>query len=353
VTDFDTPQPTSMSSLARMLGVAPSTVSRALRGQPGVSPATRARILAMVGEVVPEPAGWAASRTSDAPIRRIAVAVPHLGSWYYGTALPEIGEVLHASGVEMVVHHIGGARDRHRFFDGQRRHPGYDALILVAVPVLDDLALDPSALGMPVICVGELAPGVASVSIDNDAAAHEATSYLIRLGHRRIGLIAATDEEGRLWSVATERRAGYRRALAEAGLPHAPELEESSDRGAAGGEEATVRLMTLTDPPTAILSLSDEEAIGSLRAAERLGLQVPDDLSVVGFDDQAIAQVSDLTTVRQPVREQARAAARLAVAHVLGGELPGEARLLPTQLVIRGTTAPPNAPGADQPATVS
>jgi LacI family transcriptional regulator len=163
--------------------------------------------------------------------------------------------------------------------------------------------------------------------------------HLLELGHRRIGAI--TGPPG--WVATEARRAGYRAGLAGAGIPFDPALEVASDFERAAGANAAAALLALPEPPTAIFAFNDAIAIGTMRAAHERGVRVPEDLSVIGYDDIAYAQMVGpmLTTVRQPLGELGRTAVNLLLRLL---ELPAsEPRQieLSTRLVVRETTAPP------------
>jgi DNA-binding LacI/PurR family transcriptional regulator len=143
------------------------------------------------------------------------------------------------------------------------------------------------------------------------------------------------------FTAPSARLAGFHRALADAGVPVAPDLEVAADFTVNGSVRAARRLLDRPDPPTAVFAASDEMAIGVLRAARQLGVRVPEDVSVIGIDDHEMAEIFDLTTVAQPVHEQGRIAAEQVLTG-LGGHPPEPQQVvLPTRLVVRGTTAPP------------
>jgi DNA-binding LacI/PurR family transcriptional regulator len=185
------------------------------------------------------------------------------------------------------------------------------------------------------------------VGIDDRAAARSAAKYLRELGHRRVGVlsfITALDAEGRLaLSISRERLAGYEEGLAEAWddgavrvcRPNAPEP----------ARRATLELLESEQPPTAVLAMSDVLALGALQAAAELGIGVPADLSLVGFDDSPAARLATpaLTTVAQPHEEKGRIAAEWLVDAIERGQpLPDDRRvILPTEVVARDSTAPP------------
>jgi LacI family transcriptional regulator len=173
------------------------------------------------------------------------------------------------------------------------------------------------------------------------AGAKQATEHLLALGHRRIGAIAGTKG----WYATEERLAGFRAALAGAGILLDPDLVVYSDWRIPRGTEAARELLSLDDPPTAIFGFNDNVAIGALHAARERGLTVPYDLSVVGFDDteQAVIVTPRLTSVSQPLAELGRMGVSLLI-RILEGQRVDALRIeLATRLVVRDSTAPPHS----------
>jgi LacI family transcriptional regulator len=183
------------------------------------------------------------------------------------------------------------------------------------------------------------APGCGVVNASNRRGTREAIRYLVGIGHRRIGFITGRDNVG----ATRERLAGYREQMAEAGLEVRRRDVVQGDFLEARGHAAGLELLEGPDRPTAIFASSDMAAFGAMRAADDLGVQVPGDLSVVGFDDipEASRVVPALTTVRQPLREMGRAAVTQLLARLRDPSEPPRRVVLETELVVRGSTAPP------------
>jgi LacI family transcriptional regulator, repressor for deo operon, udp, cdd, tsx, nupC, and nupG len=180
--------------------------------------------------------------------------------------------------------------------------------------------------------------GWASVRIDDVGAARCAVRHLLDLGHRRVGFIGGDDPLHT--RMPAERRAGYRTELAATGLPAAPELEAVGGFTVSGGFAAAQRLLAIPEPPTALFAASDEMAMGAVQAARRVGLRVPEDVSVIGIDDHEMAELLDLTTVAQPVVAQGVLAAEMILTALSEPGRPPPAVTVPTELVVRGTTGP-------------
>jgi LacI family transcriptional regulator len=181
--------------------------------------------------------------------------------------------------------------------------------------------------------------GIPCVSAMHAAGAKQATEHLLALGHRRIGAIAGADG----WYATEERLLGFRAALAGAGLLPDPALIRYSDWRTPAGETAAIEILDRPDRPTAIFAFNDHVAIGALNAARRLELAVPDDLSIVGFDDTFQSKIvwPQLTTVRQPLQELGRTGVSLLMRLLEGQRVEALRMELSTTLVVRASTAAP------------
>jgi LacI family transcriptional regulator len=200
--------------------------------------------------------------------------------------------------------------------------------------------------GYPVVVIDPLVPlddRIPSVSAAHASGAEQAMQHLLELGHRRIAAI--TGPPG--WVATEERRRAYRGALAGAGIAFDPALELEADFDFEPGTQAAAALLELDPPPTAIFAFSDMIAVGAMRAARARGIAIPDELSIVGFDDSAYATVVHpaLTTVRQPLAEMGATAVDLLV-RLMGTEVVDTLHLEPfTRFVVRETTARPRFGG--------
>jgi len=337
--------------VARMAGVSTATVSRALRGVDGVNARTRERVLAAAQELgyVSSPA---ASRLAGGRTGTVAVVVPYITRWFFGEVISGAEEVLRDRGMDLLLYNLGHVQGRERYFSGEALRQRADAVLVLCLP-LSRAELD--ALGgarIPVAVVGADVEHCPSVRIDDVAGGRTAVQHLVNLGHERIALISGTPGDPMGFTTQFDRRQGYRETLAAAGLAVDPGLDLPGDFTVAGGEAAMAQLLSRPDPPTAVFAESDEMAFGALRTLRRVGLSAPQDISLIGFDDHALADLMDLTTIAQPVRDQGAQAARLLL-DVLDGR-DGEQRVtLPTRLIVRGTTGPihraspaPEGPGS-------
>ena len=216
-----------------------------------------------------------------------------------------------------------------------------DAVMLVSLRLSDDETRALRKLGIPVALVGVASEAFPSVRVDDADGAALAVRHLVDLGHRRIAMVAGVGEAATAVPAPADRRRGYLEVLRGAGIAVDPSLDVSAAATFDGGVEAMSRLLARRVPPTAVFAESDEMALGVMRAVRRAGLRVPDDVSVVGFDDHDLADLMDLTTVAQPAQEQGALAASLLLDALETGAGPPADLVLPTRLVPRRSTAPP------------
>jgi len=328
----------TLADIARLAGVGLGTASRALNNAPGVSPATRRRVLDVAERhsyvVSPE-----ASRLAGGSTGRVAVVVPHLSRWFFGAMVEAIESVLRDADLDVLLYHVGDLQDRRDFFERLPARRKVDAVLVVGFGVEEPERQRLALLGVQVVAAGGRHAVYPHVGVDDAEAGRQAVDHLISLGHSAIAMIEAVDPDQA--TSPPGRSAAYHAALAAAGLPVDERLVVRTRWGGEEGAAAMAQLLTVPDRPTAVYAHSDEVAIGAVRTLRRIGLRVPQDVSVVGIDDHPLAALTDLTTVAQPVTEQGRVAAELTLA-LLRGTPPGlQAVTLPTRLVVRHSTAAP------------
>ncbi len=330
--------------VARDAGVSIKTVSRVLNHEPGVHPETRDSVLAVVQRLNYRPKQ---SARSLAGARSFL-----LGLLYYDPCAAFVVGVQRGAtlacrerGYHLMVESLGAdASDLQAQVDRMVSALRPDGLILTP-PLCDDerVLAAVRASNTPAVLI---APGfgqdMACVAMDDAQAAEEVGHLLIGLGHRRIGFIQGPPDQ----SASGRRRLGFERALAAHGLALDPALVRHGDFTFPTGVQAAHALLSLPKPPTAVFASNDDMALGVLAAAQRLGIAVPQDLSIIGFDDSPASTLvwPTLSTVRQPVEEMAAAAVQMLV----GGEVPSAAelaagaavpaRVLPHEVVVRAST---------------
>lgn len=330
----------SIGDVAARAGVSVATVSRALRGLPNVAPSTRERVLAAAAELryVADPN---AARLATGRSRTVGMVVPLFTQWFFTQVVSGAEAVLAASGYDVLLYNVGEPSGRERLLSEAPFHKRVDGIIVIDLPLDDAEQQALAALDLPVVLVGIASTRFPTVTIDNLAAARTATRHLVNLGHERIALISGMPDDPLHFAAPVLRRLGYQQVLNEAGLDVRPELDVPGNFSMRGGAEAMAQLLAVDNPPTAVFAESDEMAIGALKTVRNAGMAVPDDISVIGFDDHETAEYVELTTIHQPVSEQGELAAGMLLERVQPGQPQEPASVvLPTKLVVRSTTGP-------------
>ncbi|MBO8142422.1 MAG: LacI family DNA-binding transcriptional regulator [Firmicutes bacterium] len=341
-----------LKDLAKAAGVSVSAASRALNGYPDVSDTTRKRVLAAAQRLGyrPDPAARSlvTKKSQSIGVFVLSQAGPLFSHSFAAEVLDGILDRLAESEYDVVL--FGRSRietaGSFRTLCAQRR---VEAAVFMGLRSDDPRLEELGELGVPVVTLDVPLPwaNVMCVTCDNAQAARRAIEHLLALGHRRIGLVNGHEAA----PVSTARAAGYREALLAAGIPPDGTLERTGDFTVDGGRLAALDLLRLADPPTAIFCASDLMALGALRAAEDLGLSVPGDVSVVGFDDipAAVESRPPLTTVHQPRYAMGRAAAEAVLQATRGLREQNRSEIvLETYLVRRDSTAKPRAKRDEQ-----
>jgi DNA-binding LacI/PurR family transcriptional regulator len=329
----------TIEEVAVLAGVSPSSVSRALRDVGGVSAKTIERVRAAAAQLGYS-ASPAASRLATGRTGTLAIVMPSVTGWFFAELLGGVEQVVREAGLDLLVHHLGDTATRRSYFSSGLLRKRVDGVLLVTLALTEPEIDVVRALDVPVCTVGTDVEGFSSIRIDDVGSASMAVRHLLNLGHTQIGLISGALDEPMHFSAPVDRRVGYRAALEAAGVPADRDLEVHADFTIGGGDQATAQLLARPKLPTAIFAESDEMAFGVLRALRRVGLRVPADMSVIGFDDHPMAEYFDLTTISQDVRDQGRQIAGQLVGAVTGPSGKPETRLrAPTRLVVRGTTA--------------
>ena len=336
------PSRPTIADVARAAGVSKGAVSFALNDRPGVAETTRARILAAADEL-----GWTPSHRARAlssaralTVGLVVARTPETLSAdpFFPAFIAGVEASLSARGQALLLQVIPDRESERRSYEALAANGRVDGVFLTDLRVDDPRPAMLKSLGLPavVIAPSSLDCPWPVVAVDDRPGITAAVGHLAALGHRRIAHVAGPMELIHTRS----RHAAWAGALAAAGLEQAS--SEHSDFSAAGGAEATVRLLDSTAPPTAIVYANDLMAIAGMSAAQTRGLHVPDDLSVTGFDDTPIAGHlrPPLTTVRTDVVGWGRAAAECLLRLVEGLPCP-DMTLPPPELVLRDSTAPP------------
>jgi DNA-binding LacI/PurR family transcriptional regulator len=336
---------TTIADVAAASGVGIGTVSRVINGAANVRETTRRAVLKVIDELGYRPSHLAAA-LSRGTSRTVAIVVPQLTRPSAVMRLAGALAVLDQEGYDTVVCNVDTAEQRDRHLAALTSRHRADGVIAVSLRLSAAQLASFQRAGVPLVTVDATAPGVPHTVTDDVAGGRLATGHLLSLGHRRIGFVgdtirgAAAESRLGLGFVSSQHRlAGYRQALAAAGVRYDPALVRRGPHGPANAEALAAELLALPDPPSAIFAASDTQAMGVLAAAERCGAAVPGGLSVIGFDDIESAELLGLSTVRQPLGDSGSEGARRLCALMRGQRVAPLRQQLALGVVQRSTTA--------------
>ncbi len=293
---------TTIHDVARIAGVGTGTVSRVINNSAGVKPDTRKKVLSAIAQLNYRPNPIARSMISKRT-GAIGVIVPFFTRPFNTELLRAVQAALSRSGKELVLYDVETAAQRNHYLSELPMLHRVDGLLLLSLPLEDSFAMDIKEAEIPVILIDTYSPFFTSLIVDNIEGAYKAVKYLIDLGHRLIGFINGVIEGNIKFNQANDRLIGLHRAFGEAGLLFEPELMLTSEWNRSGGKQAALQLLSQEKRPTAIFAASDMQAIGVLEAAKDLCINVPGELSVIGFDGLEVSELLELSTVQQPMRQ--------------------------------------------------
>jgi LacI family transcriptional regulator len=330
----------TISDVAARAGVGAGTVSRVLNNSPRVRPTTRARVLEAMADLDYRP-NPLAQRLSRGRCQTLGIVVPFFTHASAVERLRGVVSALDGSRYDLVLFNVESPVHRDEHFAALTKGGRADGILVLSLrPPDDDLARLVEA-GMPIVLVDVKSEGVSSVLTDDVLGGQLATEHLLGLGHERIAFIGEDPANDLGFSATTRREQGYWASLAASGIGGDEALRRygAHDRDVAAGLAAD--LFALDDRPTAVFASSDVQALGVLAAARAVGLRVPEDVSVVGYDDIEVAAYAGLTTVRQPLFESGRLGASLLLDALEHGRREPEDHLLPVELVVRASSGAP------------
>jgi DNA-binding LacI/PurR family transcriptional regulator len=325
-----------LEDVAAAVGVSPASASLVLRGAPGPSSATRERVLEAAARL-----GYRPDRTASLLARRrsrLIGVVMDVRNTFHAELVEDVHEAAERHGYDLVLSTVTRTRDEGRAVETLLDFR-CEALVLLGprTPSARLAALDRQ---LPVVVVGRPMPsdGVDVVRAADDEGVRQAVEYLAGIGHRRIAYV-----DGGRGAMATGRRRGYRLAMRRLGLEehlHVIPGDSTEEAGAAAGRTL---LGGGGSRPTAVLTYNDRSAVGLLDTLVRAGIDVPGDVSVVGYDDSPLSRLAhiDLTTVSQNPQEQTEHALAALVERLDGGRTEHREVVVAPRLVVRGTTGPP------------
>ncbi|MDO6706249.1 MULTISPECIES: DNA-binding transcriptional regulator CytR [unclassified Photobacterium] len=331
----------TMKDVAQLAGVSTATVSRALMNPEKVSASTRKKVEQAVMDAGYSPNSLARNLRRNES-KTIVAIVPDICDPYFTEIIRGIEEAAMEHGYLVLLGDSGQQKSRENSFVNLVFTKQADGMLLLGTDLPFDISKPEQKNLPPMVMACEFAPELElpTVHIDNLTAAFEAVNYLTQMGHQHIAQITGPDSA----MLCQFRAQGYQQALRRAGIELNPAYTVKSDFTFAGGARAVTTLLSLPEPPTALLCHNDVMAIGAMQQAKRLGIKVPQDLSIVGFDDIQFAEYCDppLTTVSQPRYEIGRQSMLMLLEILQGKDISAGSRLLDAKLVIRESAAPPS-----------
>jgi len=329
----------TIKDVAARAGVSPSTVSRVLANSPRISEPTTLRVREALDVLNYHPNAFARGLVTNTA-GAIGILIPpepreFFGNPFFAEMMSGVSEVAQEAGLDTVLSTAG--RQEVDAFEAMVRSRRVDGVLVLRSRRNDPLLAKVACMNVPATLLGRPDRDweIPYVNNDNVKAAYAATLHLLRMGHRRVGFLGGADD----LVVTMDRVDGYRKALSDEGIVPDQRMEVSSFFLEQGGYLGMMRLLALSDRPTAVLASDDVLAFGAMRAASELGYRIPDDLAIVGFNDIRLAELANpaLTSVRIHMPELGKAAAELLIDQIRRGQRDMATRILPTELVIRNS----------------
>jgi LacI family transcriptional regulator len=330
----------TIADVAQRAGVAISTVSRVLNdGQ--VSSPTQTRVLAAMTDLGYRPDRRARALASGVN-EALGLVIPFFTRPASVERLRGALEAMQTTEHELLLCNVATPAQRDEYLGRRAPLDRVDGLLIVSLAPRDDEVEAIARAGMPAVLVDADHPRLPRIVTDDVRGGELATEHLLELGHRRIGFVGDTTDPGFGFVSSDRRRTGWRNALRRAELPEPRALSRVGSHGRSTAHRLTRELLSLDQPPTAIFAASDTQALGVLEAAWAEGFKVPEDLSLIGYDDLEVAPYVGLTTVSQSLHESGRLGVqRLLELLTEGGRSEPLEERLPLTLQVRSTTGPP------------
>ncbi len=336
----------TIRDVAREAGVSPGTASRALNDSPLVAEATRRLVLEAARRLNYQP-NILARRLSLGKTLTIAILAPFFTRPAFVARLRGIVQALQDTSYDLLIHNIDNVESRALVFEQMLKTRRVDGAIIISLPLDASTRAIIAQSETPVVLIDTPASeglDVSQVVVDDIAGGKQATGHLLSLGHRRIAFLGDRADPNFEFTSSKHRYQGYLQALRAAGVPQEPRYYRQCDISRRAARQAALQLFGEQPRPTAIFAASDTQALGVLEAARETGLSVPEDLSVIGYDDLEIADHIQLSTVHQQLVTSGERGAHLLLARMNEPSAPITRETLATHVVARRTTAPPGRP---------
>ena len=332
--------------VAEHAGVSIATVSRALNGKHHVSAKAKEKVLRAAQEL-----GYVASSSAytlaTGRTKNIGLVTPFVDRWFFSAVIDGAVNELTNHGYDVSLYNLsGGADQRKKIFTDRLLRKRVDGVLTIALKPTEAELANLIAVQKPVVCIGGQIPGLRTVAVDDHAVGQIATEYLIKFGHKKIGMISGNPASEMDFHQPYLRRTGYQDAMRQAGLDVKPQWLLGADFTTENGYNSAYKMLSDLDRPTAIFCASDEMAFGVMLAAKDLGLRVPNDLSIIGVDGHDLGQFHGLTTINQSPRSQGAQAADLLIEQLEHRDEKKKRTQdlyeFPVELVERGSVAKPS-----------
>lgn len=333
----------TLQDVATHAGVSKATASRVLNGSARVDPTTRLRVLDAMARLEYTPSVLA-RRLSLGRTLTISVVTSFLTRPQAAERLRGVEAVLSDSEFDLVIYNVETVEKRDQYLHSLALAQRSDGLLVISLPPRPEDVVRLSSAAIPVVVIDAHGPAVetmAHVVGDDNTGGELATKHLLELGHRDVAFLGDQFENPFGFTSSRHRFMGYERALASVGIAPRSDLIALGAHSRYEARELAARMLAADHHPTAVFAASDTQALGVISAAHDAGIHVPDDLSVVGYDDIEIADYVGLTTVRQHLFESGRLGAELLLSEVRARSATPPSIVLPPEVVVRGTTAPP------------
>jgi DNA-binding LacI/PurR family transcriptional regulator len=330
---------TTIRDVAKKAGVGIGTVSRVLNNSPEVSQITRERVLAAITALNYHP-NPTARRLALGRTHTIGVIVPFLARPGFVGRLGGIQAELASTEYNLILFNVNAPEKRDDYLKSVSKFKQVDGMVILSLGVQDEHVDAFEHWQVPVVLLDVYHPRLPSVVTDDENGGRIATEHLISEGHRHIAYVGDNFDNPFGFISSHKRYLGYRRALETAEIPFRPEYCRQGEHGRYIAHQLTLELLALSSPPTAIFAASDTQALGVMEAIASRDLRVPEDISVIGYDDIEIAEYLNLTTVHQPMYRSGQQAIMLLLDLIADRQTELHV-VLPVKLVQRRTTGPP------------
>lgn len=336
-------QTTTIRDVAKKAGVGVGTVSRVLNNSAGVSESTRQKVLQAIEELDYRPSPVARRLSTGGRSMAIGIIIPYFTRPAFVGRLQGVEAVLANSPYDLILYNTETPERRDHVFYRIPLERRVDGLLIISLNLPQQCIDLCNRFKIPIVLVDSEHPDHTSISIDDIDGGSQVIRHLVELGHRKIAYISDLPDELFGSQASRKRLEGMKKVLAAEGISFNPAYHKQGAHSRVVAHELTHELLSLNEPPTAIFAASDTQALGVIEAVQQRGLRVPEDISVVGYDDIEVAKYVGLTTVHQPLAESGEEGIT-SLLNLLDhdyGAVEPVFHKLPVELVVRESTAPP------------